>query len=242
MPDRQDIAWTGCSMLMRNCFLCLLLLLLCSCVSRPAVIEPQTVHGVVIDTLQGGVNVSLQSPAGKMSGNGFLFYRRPETFRITILAPFGQSVLDIIVNNGKVLCLADSRKKGWQGEMADLPPWLGSGIWPLLKWVVEPPHPAGASLERSFSRSDGSVEKIFYNSAGFVQKKVNSSGDLVTYGDYRVIDGIAVPMLIEIATADGNRLKLVLDEPEVNKPVEDAVLAPDLKGYEILPLAEFKGF
>ena len=228
-------------MLMRK-FSLWLLLLLCSCVSRPAVIEPQVVHGVVIDTLQGGVNVSLQSPAGKMSGNGVLFYKRPEIFRITILAPFGQTVFDIIVNDGKVLCLADSRKKGWQGELADLPPWLGARIWPLLKWVVEPPHPAGASLERSFTRPDGSVEKLFYDSAGFVQKKVNSVGDLVTYGDYRVIDGIAVPMLMEIATVDGNSLKLVFDEPEINKPVENEVLAPDLKGYEILPLVEFKGF
>jgi hypothetical protein len=228
-------------MLRRN-YLVLLLLLFCSCATRPAVIEPQAVHGVVIDTLQGGVNVSLQSPAGKMSGNGVLIYKRPEIFRLTILAPFGQAVFDIIVNDGRVLCLADSRKKGWQGALADLPPWLGARIWPLLRWVVEPPHPAGAALERSFIRPDGSVEKLFYDSAGYVQKKSNEAGDLVTYGDYRVVDGIAVPMLIEMATVDGNRLKLAFDEPEVNRPVDDAVLAPDLTGYEILPIAEFKGF
>lgn len=228
-------------MLIRKYIFCLLLLL-CSCVSRPAVIEQQVVHGVVVDTLQGGVNISLQSQAGQVSGNGVLFYKRPETFRVTILAPFGQPVLDIIVNEGKVLCLADSRKKGWHGEMADLPPWLGTGIWPLLKWVVEPPHPAGASLERSFTRPDGSVEKIFYDSAGIVLKKKNSVGDLVNYDDYRVIDGIAVPMLVEITTVDGNKLKLVFDELEVNRPIEDVVLAPDLKGYEILPLADFNGF
>lgn len=226
---------------MRN-YLILLLLFLCSCVSRPAVIEPQAVHGVVIETLQGGVNIALQSPAGKMSGNGFLFYKRPEIFRITILAPFGQSVFDIIVNDGKVLCLADSRKKVWQGGVADLPSMLGARIWPLLNWLMEPPHPAGASLERSFIRPDGSVEKIFYDTAGSVQKKVNSAGDLVTYGDYRVIDGIAVAMVMEIATVDGNKLKLTFDDPEVNRPVEDSVLAPDLKGYEFFPLAGFKGF
>ena len=177
-----------------------------------------------------------------MSGNGVLFYKRPESFRLTILAPFGQSIFDIVINDGKVLCLMESKKKGWQGSMQDLPDRLGVRIWPLLQWVLEPPHPAGPSLERSFTRADGTVEQVYYDAAGFVQKKVNAAGDEVAYRDYRLADGLAVPNGIEIKTAEGSSLILSFDGPDINRPIDSEILSPPLDRYEILPLADFKGF
>jgi len=229
-------------MLMRSVAALLLMLSLSACAAAPLRKEPVAVHGTVIETLQGAVNISLSSPAGQMSGNGVLFYQRPESFRLTILAPFGQSIFDIIVNNGRVLCLMENKKKGWQGSMQDLPDWLGVRIWPLLQWMIEPPHPAGPSLQRSFIRVDGSVEKVYYDAAGFVQKKVNAAGDEISYGDYRLAAGIAVPNSVEIKTADGSSLRLIFDEPEINLPIDSEILRPPLDRYELLPLADFKGF
>lgn len=218
------------------------MLALAACAAVPVHKEAIAVHGIAIETLQSAVNISFISPAGQMSGNGVLIYRRPDSFRLTILAPFGQSIVDIVVNGEDVLCLMESRKQVWQGKMQELPDWLGIKVWTLLQWAVEPPHPAGPALIRSFTRTDGTVEKVSYDAAGFVVRKVSAAGDEVTYSDYLTTERVAVPGRIEIRTADGSTLKLVLDDPEVNRPLEGALLHPRFEHYEILPLAEFKGF
>lgn len=226
---------------MLNRILLLLLLLVSGCASAPPV-QNRAVHGVAIETLQGSVNISLTTPSGRMSGNGILVYRRPDSFRLSVLAPFGQVVFDLIVAGEKVVCLQASKKTVWAGTLADLSPALGTRVWPLLQWAVEPPHPAGPSLERLFTRPDGTKEKVFYDPAGLVQRKVDGFGDEVLYGDYRTADGVALPNRMEINASEGGRLVLTFDDPDLNRPVEDGVLNPDLSGYQILPLADFKGF
>ena len=126
--------------------------------------------------------------------------------------------------------------------MRDLPDSLGVRVWPLMKWVVEPPQPSGPALEREFTRPDGTIEKVHYDSSGFVLSKVNSSGDEVIYGDYQISGNIAVPGRMDINTPDGSHFKLLLDEPEVNRPIDSEIFAPRLDGYEVFPLSEFKGF
>jgi len=197
---------------------------------------------VAIETLQGSVNVSLSSPEGQISGNGYLFFKNPDSFRLSILAPFGQVVLDIIVTGEKVLCLQENRKVAWQGKISDLPPALGTKVWPLMKWIVEPPQPAGPSLERFFTRVDGTIEIVYYDTGGFVQRKVNGAGDEVYYSDYRIADGRAIANRIELVTSEGNRLVLTFDDPEFNLPIENGILIQSLAGYDIRPLDEFKEF
>ena len=227
--------------MLKSAFLFLLFMtLIPGCASLP--VQNRTVPGGAIETLQGSVNVSISSPAGQMSGNGILFYRRPDSFRLSILAPFGQVILDILVEGERVLCLDQSRKTAWQGSMADLPPSLGTKVWPLLKWAVEPPHPAGPVLERIFTRADGTMEKVSYDPAGFVQRKANSAGDEVSYGDYRTAGGLAMPNRMEIHASEGSRLVLTFDDPDLNRPIEEGILNPKLDGYEMLPLAGFRGF
>jgi hypothetical protein len=226
--------------MLKRIFAALFMLALAGCATAP--VRPAPVHGVVMETLQAGVNVSLESPAGKIGGNGVLFYQRPESFRISILSPFGQVFMDIIVNGNRILCLRDGLKKGWQGEMGDLPGSLGARVWPLMKWVVEPPHPAGPAMERVFTRPDGTLEKVRYDSGGYVLSKADSFGDEVTYGDYQVTGDVAVPTLIDLHTSEGSHLRLRLDEPEVNRPIEREIFEPKLEGYEILPLSQFREF
>jgi len=227
--------------MLKNTVLALLLLaILAGCAAVP--VQQQAVHGVDIETLQGSVNISLASPAGQISGNGFLFFKRPDSFRLSILAPFGQIVFDIIVAGERVICLKGSLKTAWQGTIDDLPPSLGTNVWPLMKWIVEPPHPSGPARERVFTRVDGTSEKVYYGPAGFVQRKVNGGGDEVLYSDYRIKDTVAIPNRIEINAAAGSRLVLTFDDPELNQPIASAILNPSLDGYKILPLNELKGF
>ena len=226
---------------MKNAILLFLFLATFSgCAAVP--VQQKAVQMVAIETLQGSVNVSLSSPAGQMSGNGLLFFKRPDNFRLSILAPFGQIVLDIIVAGEQVTCLKESLKTGWQGTVADLPPTLGTKVWPLMKWIVESPQPAGPSLERFFTRADGTIEIVYYDTGGFVQRKVNGAGDEVFYSDYRISDGRALANRIELVTSEGSILQLSFDDPEINQPIDSTVLNPRLDGYKILPLKELKGF
>jgi len=219
----------------------LTLLLLTGCAST--LLPPLTaVQGVEIETLQSSVNVSLVAAAGKTAGHGVLFYRKPDRFRLSILTPFGQTMLDLLVEGEKVTCLLPAKNQAWQGTFDDLPANLGMGVWPLMKWVVEPPPPPGPALVRFFDRPDGTAEKVFYDESGFVLRKLNSFGDEVAYADYHVVDGVAFPWQIEVTTRDGSRLKLVFDEPDINRPLDEEVLRPSLAGFEVLPLAGFRGF
>jgi hypothetical protein len=44
-----------------------------------------------------------------------------------------------------------------------------------------------------------------------------------------------------MANRQGDTVKIVFDEPEVNQPVEESALVPVLEGVEVRPLAEFRG-
>lgn len=226
-------------MLKRILFSLILLAAISGCAAVP--IQQKTVYGVAIETLQGQVNVSLTSASRQLSGNGFLFYQKPDNFRLSILAPFGQTVFDIIVSGENVLCLQANRKIAWRGTAGDLPPALGTKVWPLLKWILEPSPPAGPSLERFLKRADGTIEIVYYEPGGLVQRKV-SGGDEVFYSDYRITGDRAMANRIELVAAEGSRLVLAFDDPEINLPVDSALLSPDLSGYEIRPLGELNGF
>jgi len=220
--------------------LSLLLLLIGGCASRPVPLSGP-VRGVEITTLQGSVTLAMETAGGSTGGRGYLFYRKPDNFRLTILSPFGQTVLELFVAGEDVTCLLPAKKQAWRGKMSELPENLGMNIWPLLQWVVEPPRPAGPALVRRFQRNDGTLETVYYGRDGLVQRKNNASGDEVIYDDYHEDEGIAVPWILEVRTAAGSRLKLLLDEPEVNRPLDEELLQPSLAGMDVLPLAEFRG-
>jgi outer membrane lipoprotein-sorting protein len=218
-----------------------LLVLLSGCATAP--VQPVTaIKGIEIETLQGPVAIALDSKTGKMGGQGVLFYRKPDQFRLSVLAPFGQVLMDIIVRGDEVLYLLQSQNKGWRGTVNDLPESLGKRIWPLMRWVVEPPRTAGPATVRDFKRPDGTYEKVYYDAAGLVQRKLNAFGDEVSYSDYRIAEGVAMPNVIEVVTGEGSRLKLTFDDPEVNQPIADEIMNPALEGMEILPLGELKAF
>jgi outer membrane biogenesis lipoprotein LolB len=225
---------------MRRLFLLLLLLITAGCATTPPP-PPRPVHGVAITTLQSGVTLSLGTAAGSTGGRGYLLFRAPDSFRLTVLSPFGQTFLDLFVAGDGVTCLLPSKKQAWAGTLADLPENLGTRIWPLLQWVVAPPQPPGPALVRTFPRPDGGVDTVHYDRDGFVVRKVDPLGNEVLFGDYREGEGVAVPWRIEVKTAAGDRLQLVLDEPEVNTPLDGELLRPSLEGMEVLPLARFTG-
>jgi hypothetical protein len=215
----------------------LALLLAAGCARLP-VVPAAPATGGRLETLQSAVTVSLSAESGTLGGNGILYFRRPDRFRLALLSPFGQVVLDMAVAGDQATCLIPERRQAWRGSLQELPGRLGGRVWPLMGWIVAETPPAGPAREREFPRPDGGYDRLFYDDAGRLTRKESPAGDEVTYRDYRTIAGLAVPGGIEVVTAAGSRLLLTMDEPEVNLPLADEQLTPTLEGVAVLPLAE----
>ena len=73
-------------------------------------------------------------------------------------------------------------------------------------------------------------------------RKETAEGDRVVYRDYRNVEGVAVPESIELTNSRDDTVRIVFEEPEVNRPVEETALSPHLEGIKVLPFTEFHGF
>jgi hypothetical protein len=81
----------------------------------------------------------------------------------------------------------------------------------------------------------------FYDGKGLLERKKFSNGEEVFFRDYQSADGVPFPSVIEFIDRNGARVKITFDEPEINKPVDNAALVPNLEGITPLPLASFRG-
>jgi hypothetical protein len=113
----------------------------------------------------------------------------------------------------------------------------------MMRWIVEP-APAiegNQATSQEVITPEGKKEILCYDDRGLLSSKTNEEGDRVIYKDYHDRNGVAFPSSIEISNAKGDTVRLIFDEPELNQPVDDAVLTPALEGIDVLPLTAFRG-
>lgn len=220
------------------------LLLLLVCLSGCATVQkPLTgiVPGREVETLQSSIAVSTKSAGHGSTGRGFLIFKYPDRFHLAVLSPFGLTVLELFSDGERLTCLVPSRQAAYAGPIAELPETGALKTFGMLKWVVarvparDPSAGAGAVVTPSGDR-------VFYDKLGLVQRKVSPEGAEVDFSGYGNVNGIAFPETMEIKSGQGDSVRIAFDEPELNTPVEDAVLTPNLEGMSVLPLADFKGF
>lgn len=110
-----------------------------------------------------------------------------------------------------------------------------------MRWVMEVDAPVDRQLNGTVERVGklGFVEKVTFEN-GLVTSKVSPDGDQVYYEKYKVFNGVPVATVVEMRNTREDRFRLVLDEPEVNMPLEDSVLLPRLEGMKVVPLSEIK--
>jgi len=227
------------SLLSKVVSLSLLFLALTACAT---VQKPLTgvVPGLEVDTLQSAISISMKTGEHGSAGRGFLIFRYPDRFHVAVLSPFGLTVMDVYSDGERLSCLMPSRQTAYVGRVADLPHVGVLRTFALLKWVVarEPQaDPAVYGTEVVTPAGD----RISYDTFGLMLRKVSPDGDQVTYTGYSNVNGVAFPETFEIKNVYGDTVRVVFDEPEINAPVEQAALAPNLQGLIVLPLAEFKG-
>lgn len=112
-----------------------------------------------------------------------------------------------------------------------------------MRWAVE-----GDRLfdpERSGETVRGDLEGIrtlaMYDDQGLLDRKMTENGNEVLYREYQSIDGVPFPSVMEVNDASGTRVRITFKEPEINQPLEEGALLPNLEGLTVLPLSEFRG-
>ncbi|AJE04574.1 outer membrane lipoprotein LolB [Geobacter pickeringii] len=216
-------------------------LALSGCATAP---RPQTpfIPGVAVETLTTAVAVSVKSPEGSTGGTGYLIYRRPDRFHLVMLTPFGTTALEFFAGDDQVTLLIPSKGTAYVGSFADLPAKGGLQGWRMMQWVVEGDPLLRPGTTGSIERTDAAGRRIVatYNADGLLERKSSEDGEVV-YRDYRSVDGVPFPTVIEFGDGAGTRVTITFDEPEVNRPVEESALTPNLEGLTLLPLASLKG-
>lgn len=220
--------------------LLLLLLLTAACAT---VQKPLTgiVPGREVETLQSAFSISIKAGEHGSGGRGYLIFRYPDRFHMAVLSPFGLTVAEIYSDGETLTCLIPSKETAYRGPIADLPEKGGLRTFAILKWVVmrlpqrAPPLGAGEA-------AGPAGDRLFYDKFGLLERKVSAAGDEADYSGYRNVNGVAFPETLDIKNSNGDTVRIVFDEPEINVPVENAALAPNLAGMKVLPLYEFKNF
>jgi len=211
----------------------------CATVTRPL---EGIVPGRNLETLTSAVSVAMQGPDKSLGGRGYLVFRQPDRFHIVLLSPFGLTLLEVFSEGENLTCLIPSKGVAYTGRIMDLPDRDGLRSWGMMRWIVDTPPPSGPALYREHLTREGIREKVFYNGQGQVIRKESDNGDQVRFLDYRVVNGVPLAEVIEITSATGERVRLTFSDPEVNQPVDDAMLKPNLEGVTVLPFSAFRGF
>lgn len=230
------------SELMKASLLFTAILLFAGCAAAPR--QPLTglVPGREVETLQSALSISLKTAGRSMGGRGFMIFKQPDRFHMALLSPFGPTLADIYSDGERLTCVIPSRHTAYSGLISELPDREGLKAWAMMRWVVERMPVTGTAPAREQINRSGARERLYYDEQGLLERKETEEGDRVVYRDYRNVNGVAVPGSIELSNRRNDTVRIVFSEPEVNQPVEEAALKPNLEGVAVLPFSEFRGF
>jgi outer membrane biogenesis lipoprotein LolB len=219
--------------------LLLLVLLLPACATVKKAPLTGIVPGREVETLQSAISMSVKSGDHSTSGRGYLIFKAPDRFHMAVLSPFGLTVLELFLDKDRLTCLVPSRQSAYSGSISELPENSGLQGMSMMKWVVAKPAAAEVAGARQFTAPSG--DRFVFDEHGLLERKVSPQGDQVQYQEYQNIDGVPFPLSLLMKNPYGATVKIIFDDPQINQPVEDSALVPNLEGYTVLPLAEFKG-
>lgn len=217
------------------------LLLLTACATMPtAVIDYQS--GTFVETLSSAVSISIHTSDRSMSGSGYLLFRRPDQLHLVVLSPFGTTMMEVFAVGERIALIYPSSSTAYLGNFDELPDIGGLQGWRLMRWIMD----ADPSPDKSFSKTVERINKLGFSEKvtfenGLVKSKESSAGDQVYYSNYLVAGGVPVAMELELRNMKDDRIRIKLDEPEVNEALEEAVFEVRLEGMTILPLSALKG-
>lgn len=223
-------------------YLLAFLLSACATAHHPDVPSAPVAAGATVETISSTVTLSLHSSARNLSGRGVMVYRRPDQLRLVMLSPFGTTVMEAQVMGDRLTLCYPTSGVAYQGRINELPASAsGQRGLALLRWVLESDPPSGAprdgEIEHATSR--GTMERISMRDGQVVEKDL-PSGERVQYRKRSILAGVCLPLELQMENADGDRIRLTLEDPEVNIPLDDQMFNVPLQGMRLLPLSELK--
>ena len=198
--------------------------------------------GAVVETLSSAVSLSIHASDISMSGSGYLVYRRPDKLHLVILSPFGATIMEAFAVGERITLIYPSRSTAYTGGFEELPDKGGLQGWRMMRWVMDADPHDGQPLSGSVERVGklGFSEKVTFKD-GLVTSKESPSGDHAYYNKYSSINGVPVAMEFSLRNERDDRLRITLDEPEINTPLDDAAFVPRLDGLTVIPLSAVQG-
>jgi hypothetical protein len=150
--------------------------------------------------------------------------------------------LEAFALGDRITLVYPTRSTAYVGSFDDLPEKGGLQGWRLMRWVMDADATGGKPANGTVERLNklGFSEKVIYEN-GLVTAKESPDGDHVYYSNYTAVNGVPVAGGFELRNRRDDRIRITLDEPEVNTRLADAAFTPHLDGLTIIPLAELKG-
>jgi hypothetical protein len=219
-----------------------LFLLFAGCATIPREQVPYRA-GATLETLTAAVTISVKAPQGSTGGRGYMVFQKPDRFHLVILTPFGTTAIETFSADDRLTILIPSRGEAYSGTFAELPAESPLRGWRMMRLMaVDEPlfDPVKRGRVEKGESASGEITS-YYDGAGLLERKAFSGGEVVFFRNYRSEKGVPFPGAIEFTDLNGSRVKVTFDEPEINGPLDEAALLPDLKGIELLPLSSFKG-
>jgi hypothetical protein len=194
--------------------------------------------GAVVETLASSVSLSIHSTDYSMGGHGFMVYRSPDQLHLVVLSPFGTTMMEAFVLGERITLVYPSQMTAYSGRFDELPEKRGLQGWRMIRWVMYSEPADNKILNETVERmgKHGFMEKVTFEN-GLITSKTSPAGDHVYYGKYSVINGVPLATDLEVRNALEERVRLTLDEPEVNTYLDDAAFIPKLEGFTVLPLS-----
>lgn len=216
------------------------LLLLSACATfRPPLDFPP---GAAVETLASPVSLSFQTAEHGMAGNGYLVYRRPDNLHLVVLSPFGTTLFEAYAQGERLTLVYPAQATAFSGTFDELPDKGGLQGWRLMRWVMDAEPPGDRRLNGTVERMGKSgVRETVTIENGLVTSKTMTGGGQVFYSRYAVVNGVPLAFEIEMRNGRDERIRLSLDEPEVNTALDEAAFQPRLDGLTVLPLSAIQG-
>ncbi len=189
------------------------------------------------------MTISVKTPQVNTGGHGYMVYQRPDRFHMVILTPFGTTALETYSSDDRLTIVIPSKGEAYAGAFDEMPIESPLRGWRMIRLMaVDEPlfDPVKKGTSEKSSKATGEITS-FYDAQGLLERKKFSSGEEVFFRDYQSAEGVPFPSVIEFIDRNGARVKITFEEPEINKPVDNAALVPNLEGITILSLASFKG-
>ena len=217
------------------------LLTACSTTSPQLPLSQSLLPGAVVETVSSTVTVSLRTADRNLAARGVMLYRRPDQLRLVLLSPFGTTLMEAQLDGEQLTLAYPANGVAYQGQINELPPATGQRGFAMLRWVLATDTPPGAAATGIVSRPavKGVIEQISLQD-GLVVEKNLSSGERVRYRNYRSHNGVPLAQELLMESAEGDRIRLTLEEPEVNLSLEDQAFIISLAGLRLLPLSQLK--